>query len=210
MSHGKHHHEKHHHNEPHQPEEKVEPNGTEPAEPKTEPKTVTVGEMELEQLRRELADFKDKYLRTLAEGENARKRMQKEKQESNTYAIQNLIGDFLHPIDHFENALKFTQDASDEVRHWGLGFQMILAQLKDVLTNNNVVSIESKGKPFDHNVHEAVETIETNDYPPGTIVEEFIKGYKMGEKVIRPARVKVAKAPAPPPAASPEQEDKIS
>ena len=64
--------------------------------------------------------------------------------------------------------------------HWGLGFQMILAQLKDVLTNNNVVLIESKGKPFDHNVHEAVETVETNDYPPGTIVEEFIKGYKRG------------------------------
>lgn len=150
---------------------------------------------EIEVLKKELAECKDKYLRVLAESENARKRLQKEKQETIQYAIQNVIVDFLNPIDHMENALKFTQQMSDEVKHWAVGFQMILSQFKDVLTNNGVAPFISEGKPFDPHRHEAVETIETDKYPPGTVVEESLRGYIMGDKTIRPARVKVSKAP---------------
>lgn len=149
---------------------------------------------ETESLKKELAECKDKYLRVLAESENARKRLQKEKQETIQYAIQNVIVDFLNPIDHMENALKFTQQMSDDVKHWAVGFQMILTQFKDVLTNNGVAPFISEGKPFDPHRHEAVETIETDKYPPGTVVEESLRGYIMGDKTIRPARVKVSKA----------------
>lgn len=165
-------------------------------EPKRVPKNVTITDIELIELQRELTDYKDKYLRVLAESENARKRLQREKQEMIQYAQQNLIVDFLNPIDHMENALKFTQQMSDDVKHWAVGFQMILTQFKDVLTNNGVASFVSVGKSFDPHIHEAIETVCTVDFPPGTVVQETLRGYKMGDRVIRPARVTVAKSPS--------------
>ena len=159
------------------------------------PKTITVSELELSSLRRELAEAKDKYLRVLAESENARKRLQKDKQDTVQYALQNVIVDFLNPIDHMENALNFTQQMSDDVKHWALGFQMILSQFKDVLSNNGVTPFSSEGKSFDPHRHEAVESIETDTVAPGMVIEESLKGYIMGDKTIRPARVKVSKAP---------------
>jgi molecular chaperone GrpE len=166
-----------------------------PEKAPAQPEGFSIPPFEIEALKKELAECKDKYLRVLAESENARKRLQKEKQETIQYAIQNVIVDFLNPIDHMENALKFTQQMSDEVKHWAIGFQMILSQFKDVLTNNGVAPFVSEGKPFDPHRHEAVETIETDTYPPGTVVEESLRGYIMGDKTIRPARVKVSKAP---------------
>lgn len=163
--------------------------------PERTPKQVTITDIELEKLKNELAESKDKYLRVLAESENARKRLQKEKQEMIQYAQQSLIIDFLNPIDHMENALKFTQQMSNEVKHWAIGFQMILSQFKDVLTSTGVTPFASEGKPFDPHRHEAIESVSSEDFPPGTVIEECLKGYLMGDKVIRPARVKVSKAP---------------
>lgn len=157
------------------------------------PKQVMVTDEELRSLRREIIEYKDKYLRLLADAENARKRLQKERQEISRYAIENIVVDFLHPIDNLENALRFAQDMSEEVRNWAIGFQMILTQFKDILAQNGVVSFESVGRPFDPHLHEAIEMVESDD-PPGTIIEIFVRGYKMGDRTIRPARVKVAKA----------------
>lgn len=151
-------------------------------------------EKELEDLRNQVAEFKDKYQRALAETENARKRLQKEKQEMIQYSLQNVMAEFLNPIDHMENALKFADQASEEIKHWALGFQMILNQFKDVLTNNGVTSFSSVGTPFDPSKHEAIEIVHTSEYEPGVVIAESLKGYKMGERVIRPARVTVAKA----------------
>ncbi len=168
---------------------------TEPSDIPTHPELETTTS-QVDQLSQELKEYKDKYLRQLAETENMRKRLQKEKQEMTQYAMGNILTEFLNPIDHMEIALKHTENSSDDVKHWALGFKMILTQFKDVLTTNGVSAIESVGKPFDHNVHEAIEMVETADQKPGTIVEELVKGFKLGDKVIRPARVKVAKAPA--------------
>lgn len=155
--------------------------------------TLSISELELERMRYESQDYKNKYFHALAESENARKRLMKEKQEMIQYSIQNIICDFLVPIDQMENALKYADKISEEVKQWSIGFQMVLTHFKDVLSNNNVESFESVGKVFDPHFHEAVEMIETNEYPPGVIVEECLKGYKIGNRVIRPARVKVAK-----------------
>lgn len=149
----------------------------------------------LEQCRQEAAEYKDKYLRLLAESENMRKRLSKEKQEMMAFALQNVLAEFLGPIDHMENALNYTEQMSDEVKHWSLGFQMILTQFKDVLSNHGARSFVSKEKHFDPHMHEAVEAVEREDIPPGIVVEEFVKGYKMGDKILRPARVKVSKTP---------------
>ncbi|HEY2811642.1 MAG TPA: nucleotide exchange factor GrpE [Rhabdochlamydiaceae bacterium] len=143
----------------------------------------------------EVKEYKDKYLRLLAEIDNTRKRMQKEKQEMTRFAIENALADLLGPIDNMENALKFTENMSGEVRNWALGFEMILGQFKDVLNNHDIVAFDSKSMPFDPKWHHAIEAEETTSIPEGTIVHEFVKGYKSGERTIRPAQVKVAIAP---------------
>lgn len=163
-----------------------------PFESAATPKQVMITDVDLKNLQKELMEYKDKYLRLLADADNARKRMQKERQELTKYAIENIIVDFLRPLDNLENALKFAQEMPDVVKNWAIGFQMILTQFKDVLSENGVFAVQSIGAPFDPHEHEAVEMVETDEKPPGTIMEEFARGYKIGERTIRPARVKVA------------------
>lgn len=141
-------------------------------------------------------DFKDKYFRGLAEMENMRKRMAKEKQEMVRFGIENAIAEFLPVIDQFEQALEFANNADPAVKNWATGFQMFLAQFKEVLSQNGITSYVSLGEMFDPNYHEAVEAVENLDVPEGQILQEFTKGYKGPIRVVRPARVKVAKHPA--------------
>lgn len=141
-------------------------------------------------------NWKDKYFRALAEQENMRKRIQKEKQEMLSFGIENAIAEFLPAIDNFENALRFAASAAGgEVKNWAIGFEMILSQYKEVLHNHGIVSFHSEGNTFDPQYHEAVEIVETTEHPDGTIMHEFSKGYKSANRTIRPARVKVAKHP---------------
>lgn len=140
-------------------------------------------------------DYKRKYLHLLADSENARKRLQKDRDEIVQYSLRSLLLDFLNPIDHMESALKYTEQSSPEVQNWAKGFEMILMQFKDVLANNNVKSYESVGRQFDPHLHDAVEMKETTEHPPGTVVEETVRGYMIGEKPLRPARVVVSKEP---------------
>jgi molecular chaperone GrpE len=163
-----------------------------------EPETLSISKEEIEKLRTEAAENKDKYLRLLAESENMRKRLHKEKQEMMALAREQLLAEFLGPIDHMEKALNYTEQMSDEIKHWSLGFQMILTQFKDVLAVHGVQSFDSVGTHFDPHLHEAVETEERSDIPPGEVIGEFLKGYKMGNRTIRPARVKVSMALASP------------
>ena len=157
--------------------------------------TVEILASSLEKLKNESQEFKNKYLLLLAETENARKRMQKEKQELAKFAIQDLVVELLTPLDTFESALNSSDYASDEVQNWSTGFKMILEQFKTMLLNHDVVSFSAEGKEFDPHHHEAMETIETDEHPHGMILHEFVRGYKMGDRTIRPARVKVAKTP---------------
>ena len=152
-------------------------------------------QQQVEKLQKEANDFKEKYFLTLAEIENMRKRLQKEKQDMTRFAVENVIAEFLTPVDNVENALGFTDQMSQETKNWAIGFNMLLAQFKDVLTNHGVTSFSSMGSAFDPNLHEAVEIEETSHHAEGFIIHEFLKGYKRGDRILRPARVKVAKAP---------------
>jgi len=131
--------------------------------------------------------------------ENTRKRLQKEKQDMMRFSIDNVIADFLLPMDNLENALKHTQGMSQETINWVRGFEMILGQFKDVLSQNGVASFASTGTAFDPHLHEAVEVEELEECTDGTILIEYTKGYKSGSRIIRPARVKVAKKKVPNP-----------
>lgn len=157
---------------------------------------ITPEVVEAEEAPVEEEDFQEKYVRLLAEMENSRKRLQKEKHEMTRFAIENVIAEILLPIDTLENALGFTDQMSENTRNWAKGFEMILGQFKEILSNHNVVAFHSNGEMFDPHKHEAVEMEETTEHPEGTILHEFLKGYKSGDRVLRAARVKVAKAPA--------------
>jgi molecular chaperone GrpE len=146
-----------------------------------------------EEPRNEADEYKDKYLRLLAETENTRKRLQKEKQEMMRFSVENVIEEFLTPMDNLENALKHTGGMSPETLNWVRGFEMILSQFKDVLTQNGVSTFNSIGEQFDPHLHEAVEVEELEDCKDGTVLAEFVKGYKSHTRTVRPARVKVAK-----------------
>jgi molecular chaperone GrpE len=149
-----------------------------------------------EDLQFQLRNQQEKNLRLLAEMENTRKRMQKDKQDTTRFAVQNVIGEFLSPLDNFENAFSFTHQASEEVKNWAKGFEMILTQFKDVLASHHVTSFASEGTLFDPHLHEVIEVEETEKHEEGMIIQEFIRGYKCGERILRPAKVKVAKKPA--------------
>lgn len=159
------------------------------------PVMVEINEEELKQLREDAENFKEKYWLLLAESENQRKRMLKERQDYVHHAVKNVLVEILHPLDNMGNALGFADQMSDEVKAWATGFQMILTQFKDVLANQDIHSYDSEGARFDPHLHEAVETLETEEVEDGRILQEFVKGYKMGDRVIRPARVKVSKNP---------------
>src|SRR5262249_8076328 len=132
-------------------EEEETPHTEEPTqkEEAPAPQTISIAEEEWTNLKKEGEEYKNKYLHLLADSENTRKRLQKERDEMVQYAIKSLLLEFLHPIDHFETALQLTEQASDEVKHWALGFKMLLNQFKEVLGNHGVTPIEAKGKPFD-------------------------------------------------------------
>ncbi len=173
----------------------------------TENSTMPTGQAEIiGNLEAQVLEYKDKYLRALAEIENTRKRLTKEKIESQSYAIQNVVGDMLQPIDHFELALKHAEAVPGDAAKWALGFEMILQQLRQVLADHGVTAFESLKRPFDPHFHEAVETEERDDLPEGTVIQEFQKGYQLGGRTIRAARVKVSTKKTPEGAAPTETE----
>lgn len=157
-----------------------------------EPEEVLTAQTPQEEQEEE--DYKSKYLRLLADMENMRKRMVKEKQESVKYSLDSIVCDFLTPLDNLESALKYTKgDAiSSEVRNWAMGFEMIATQFKEALAEHGVTTFDSIGTPFNPHLHQALEMIESEG-PENVIIEECTKGYKREDRIIRPARVKVSK-----------------
>lgn len=146
-----------------------------------------------DQLEAELVEAKNKYQLAIADMENMRKRLINEQKEVAQFAKERVILEFLNPLDCLEKALSYESHMSEETKQWSIGFKMILDQFKNALSEVNVFGFEPKGIHFNPHEHDAVETIETDEYSPGTIVEVLIKGYKMGSKILRPAKVKVAK-----------------
>jgi molecular chaperone GrpE len=139
-------------------------------------------------------DYKHKYLYLLADMENTRKRMIREKVESVKYSLDRIVSDLLIPLDNLENALKYTKNdnVSAELKNWAMGFEMILTQFKESLAEHGVKSFDSMGATFDPYLHQALETIESEG-PENVVLEECVKGYKREDRIIRHARVKVSK-----------------
>lgn len=141
-----------------------------------------------EALQAAIREQEDKYLRLLAEYDNYRKRSQKEKENAWTSAKADTAKEFLPVYDNLERALK--QETADEA--YAKGVQMIMTQLKNVLEKLGIEEIPAQGETFDPNVHNAVMHIDDEELGENVVAEVFQAGFRIGDKVIRHAMVKVA------------------
>ena len=139
----------------------------------------------------------DRLLRLQAEFENYRKRVNKERNEFIQYAIEDLIYDLLPVIDNFERAIESAR-RHDNSKALLEGVEMIYKQVQDILVKRGLERIETIGKKFDPREHEAVMQVESEEHPDNTVIEESLAGYKLKNKVIRPAMVKASKKPVTP------------
>lgn len=149
------------------------------------------GHVELEQMKGERDQLKDRLARLQAEFDNARKREAKERQDARDYAIQGAVEPFLGVMDNFNLALK-SEGSAEQLKS---GVEMILKQMDDALRGLNVQPVETVGAQFDPRVHEALGSIETKELPDHQVLEEIRRGYKIREKLLRPALVRIASNP---------------
>jgi molecular chaperone GrpE len=153
-------------------------------------------EEEVAKLRREIADLRDRSMRTLADFDNYRKRSERERQETKKYALAEPMRDFLEIVDNLDLALAAAGSADDLKR----GVQMIHRQMMDLLRRHGVKEIEALGQPFDPSLHEAVSREEDPTVKEPTVTGEMRRGYRIHDRLLRPAMVKVSvpvEAPKP-------------
>jgi molecular chaperone GrpE len=143
-----------------------------------------------EKLRTERDNLFDRLARLQAEFDNFRKRSQKESSDFRDYALADAARNLLPVIDNFSLALKNAAANPDEFKK---GVELIHKQLQDVLQKMNVQRVSAQGQPFDPRVHEAIEMVESNDVEDNHVLEELQPGYKIKERLLRPAMVRVAK-----------------
>jgi molecular chaperone GrpE len=143
---------------------------------------------ELEQVRGERDQLLDRLARLQAEFDNTRRREVKERQDSRDYAVQSAIEPFLGVMDNFQLALK-AEGSAEQLR---AGVELILKQMEEALRGLNVQAVETIGTQFDPRIHEALGSIETTEFPDHQVLEEIRRGYKLREKLLRPALVRIA------------------
>jgi len=151
---------------------------------------------ELKRVEAENAELKDQVRRRQADFENYRKRIERERSETYNRVVADVAAKLLPVLDNLKRALEaeasVESSESDEFRHFLSGVDLIYKQLNGVLDALGVKPIAAVGEQFDPHIHEAVVTEATDDYEPDTVMQEIVAGYRLGDKLIRPALVKVA------------------
>jgi molecular chaperone GrpE len=150
----------------------------------------TTAGSEVEALRLERDNLLDRLARMQAEFENARKRATREQQEYRDFAIVDSLKALLPILDSFDRALQAEHPKAIEFRS---GIELIHKQLQDALAKQGLRRIPAKGEPFDPHLHEAIEMVDTSEVPDHQVLEELQTGYKLKDRLIRPAMVKVAR-----------------
>jgi molecular chaperone GrpE len=146
---------------------------------------------ELQKITAERDSLLDRLARAQAEFENARRRTVKEQQDFRDYAAADAIKSLLPVLDSFERALQVKSDAA-EFRN---GIDLIYKQLQTALGKLSLQPIAAKGQPFDPHFHEAIEMVDTTEAPDHQVIEELQRGYRLKDRLLRPAMVKVARNP---------------
>lgn len=151
---------------------------------------------ELKRVEAERAELKERLMRRQAEFDNYRKRVERERGETYNRMVGDVARKLLPVLDNLRRALDaealLKANESEEFRHFLSGIELIYKQLNDVLEGLGVEPVAAVGQPFDPHVHEAVVTEQTEDFEPDTVMQELVRGYRLGDKLLRPAVVKVA------------------
>lgn len=153
-----------------------------------DPRSAASSDKEVAKLRAEIADLRDRSMRTLADFDNFRKRSERERQETKKYALVEPLRDFLEIIDNLDLALMAGGSADDLKR----GVEMIHRQMLDLLRRFGVQEVDAHGKPFDPALHEAVSREEDPAVKAPTVTAELRRGYKIHDRLLRPSMVKVS------------------
>ena len=155
---------------------------------------IKVLEKDLQKTKNELAEQKDSFVRLQAETDNFRKRLSREKDEFSQYANERLFKELIPIFDNLERAL---EDPSNDTKSLKEGLEMILKQFSAFLEKEKVGPIKAIGEKFDPMVHEALTSEESNEHEENTIISEFVKGYTINNRVLRPSQVVISKKPSP-------------
>ncbi len=147
------------------------------------------GSSDVEKLQKEIDHLREMYLRKLAEFDNFRKRIERERTEREKLAGLDVVQDLIPVIDNFERALEHASESSLEALEQGVG--MIAKQLLDVLERRGLEIFDPVGELFDPESHEAIQRVEDSDLPPGTVAWVLAKGFRYGGRLLRPAMVGV-------------------
>jgi len=165
----------------------------EPAEPREDP--VAQLQAQIDALTAERASLYDKLIRRQAEFENYRKRVERERGELYQHGRDDVLLQFLPVVDNFERALSSLETSEGDAEALRHGVELIHKQFKDALSKLGLEAVEAVGQTFDPHVHEAVTTEATDKHKENTVIQEFQRGYRIGDRLLRPAKVKVASSP---------------
>ncbi len=168
-------------------------NGSEEENDLAELDPVKILEKDLLETKNELTEQKDKFIRLQAETDNFRKRLSREKEEFSQYANERLFKELLPIFDNFERAL---EDPSNDIKNLKEGLEMILKQFSSFLEKEKVEPIEAIGIKFDPMIHEVLTSEESSEHEENTIISQFVKGYTINNRVIRPSQVVISKKPS--------------
>ncbi|HWO02493.1 MAG TPA: nucleotide exchange factor GrpE [Blastocatellia bacterium] len=145
---------------------------------------------ENEQLKEELSREHEMHLRTLADFDNYRKRIERERTKAARAGKREIVLSMLDVVDDFERALKHIEESPESV---SAGLRAIHRRLTGLLEAQGVTAFDSVGQPFDPSLHEAVATVESDEQEPGYVIDELSRGYRWGQELLRAARVRVSR-----------------
>jgi len=151
---------------------------------------------ELDAAQAKAAEYLEGWQRARAEFANYKRRVEKEQSEAHQYAAARVIGRFLDALDDFDRAMAdrpAVEAGAEALARWAAGVALIQRKLQTVLESENVERIQAEGQAFDPNLHEAITHEDSDGHEPGSIIGVVRQGYRLGERVIRPALVRVAK-----------------
>lgn len=153
-------------------------------------------EAEVAALQAQLADAHEQVLRSQADAQNSMRRAERDIEKAHKFGQEKLVRDLLVVADNLERALEAAGNVSDEsAKAVAEGVELTLKSLLDVLKKNNVEVVNPEGEPFNPELHEAMSMVENGEVEPNTVLMVFQKGYLLNERLVRPARVVVSKAP---------------
>lgn len=164
--------------------------------PETEQSEAQSATGEVEQLTTDLANAKDQVLRTHAEMQNLRRRMERDVENAHKYALEKFVGELLPVVDNLERSIQAMADVDGDFKAVSDGIELTLKSFQDVLARFKVEAVDPGGEAFNPDLHQAMSMLEVPDAKPNTIIDVFQKGYTLNGRLIRPAMVVVAKSAA--------------